>query len=122
MNECLPAIHAISVATTRPSNEKPSNVNMNRFAQVQPAPTAIPATMMPAHPRPNCQLWLPATVCPQLTSLLCPLTSPTTMRPGTIASVTNATASNAIDRKLDSEMQEAEIVPSAGWSVRLTMM
>ena len=43
------------------------------------------------------------------------------MRPGTIASVTNATASNAIDRKLDSEMQEAEIVPSAGWSVRLTM-
>ena len=44
------------------------------------------------------------------------------IRPGTIASVTKAMPSNAIERKLDSEMQAAEIVPSAGWSVRLTMM
>src|SRR2546426_2638877 len=121
MKVCFPAIQTMSVATTSPSSEKPSNVNMKRFAHVQPAPTAIPATMIAAQPRPNCQLWLPATVFPQLTSLWWPPTSPTTMSPGTIASVTNATASNAIDRKLDSEMQDAEIVPRAGCSVRLTM-
>src|ERR671935_82999 len=65
----FPAINAMSVAITRPNSEKPSSVNMNRFAHVQPAPTAIPAAMIAAHPRPNCQLWLPATVFPQLTSL-----------------------------------------------------
>ena len=66
----FPAINAISVAITRPNSEKPSRVNMNRFAQVQPAPTAMPAAMIPTQPRKNCQLWLVATVWPQLTSVL----------------------------------------------------
>ena len=122
MKLLLPAINAISVAITSPTSEKPSSVNMNRFAHVQPAPTAMPAAMIPTQPRKNCQLWLVATVWPQLTSVWCPPASPTMIRPGTIASVTKAMPSNAIERKLDSEMHAAEIVPSAGWSVRLTMM
>ena len=68
MKLCFPANSATSDAMTRPSNEKPSSVNMNRFAHVQPNPTAIPATMIAAQPRPNFQLLLPATVVPQLTS------------------------------------------------------
>src|SRR5918911_3832833 len=116
-----PAIQAISDAMTRPSSENPSSVNMKRFAHVQPAPTASPATMIPMQPIPNCQLWLDATVCPQLTSRLWPPTRPTTINPGTTASVTNAIPSNAIDRKLESEMHDAEMVPSAGCSTRLTM-
>src|SRR5438445_6611378 len=98
MKLCFPANSATSVATTRPSNEKPSSVNMNRFAHVQPSPTAIPATMIAPQPRPNSQLLLPATVVPQLTSLGGWPTSPTVMSPGTTASVTTSTAANAIDR------------------------
>ena len=110
----LPAIQAINVATMRPSIEKPSSVNMKRFAHVHPAPTASPATMIPAVPIANCQLWLVETVWPQLTSRACPPTSPTMISAGTTPSVTNAIPSNAIERKLESEMHDAEIVPSAG--------
>src|SRR3989442_4774014 len=69
MKLCFPANSATSVATARPSSEKPSSVNMNRLAHVQPSPTATPATMIAPQPRPNFQLLLPATVVPQLTSL-----------------------------------------------------
>src|SRR5919204_2050232 len=121
MNVCLPAIHATGVAMIRPNNEKPSRVNMNRFAHVHPAPTAIPATMIAAEPSANCQLWLDASVLPQLTSRWWWPTRPITIRPGATAAMTKNSASNAIDRKLDSEMHDAETVASAGWSVRLTI-
>src|SRR5207245_11501884 len=38
MKLCFPANSATSVATARPSSEKPSSVNMNRLAHVQPSP------------------------------------------------------------------------------------
>ena len=69
MNEPFDVKIAISVEIASPTSDRPSNPNMNRFAHVQPAAIAAPATMMPMIPRKNCQFLLVATTLPQCTSL-----------------------------------------------------
>src|SRR5712692_5525536 len=91
MNEPFDVKIAISVEIASPTSDRPSRPNMNRFAQVQPAAIAAPAT-----------------------------TRPITIKPGAIPKMHIPSASKAIDRKLESEMQTDETTPAAGCSVRLT--
>src|SRR5919206_4381427 len=104
MNDAFEVNSATRPLNTIPTMLKPSSENMKRLAHVQPEATAAPATRIATVPMANCQPWLVATVLPHLVSVSLPPTRPTMTRAGATPSVVNAMPSNAIDKKLESEM------------------
>src|SRR2546430_16494068 len=105
MNEPFDVKTAINVQIASPKSESPRSPNMNRFAVVQPAATAAPATTMPTVPRKNCQLWLVATTLPQGTIFGGPPTRPITTGPGAMPKMNIPSAPDASERKLEKEME-----------------